>query len=297
MLWLLPIFLIVHLAWLSTVYLLSRDTGVPNRRMVREQQLIQAIEQGETGKVRRLIDAGVNPNARGESGDPAVHIAIAQTEANRGLVEFLLASGAKIDAENNYQQTPLHYACAHGQLSIVNTLIKHGADVNYKDDGGETPLFDSIDGFDNHFPVVLQELVAHGADPQARSESGETLLFKAAWHDNSPATAALLRLGLDSNARDVWGRTPLMEAAITGSLDCMKLLLAHGANVKLADEDGMTALHFAINRREPPVIEALLAAGAPVNARDNNGQTPYGRAIENEDPEIARLLREHGGRK
>lgn len=39
--------------------------------------------------------------------------------------------------------TPLHYAVINNHISIVAALIKAGADVNARDDGGVTPLFNS----------------------------------------------------------------------------------------------------------------------------------------------------------
>ena len=67
----------------------------------------------------------------------------------------------KIDLKKDYKQkTPLHFACKHGYIHIVQFLIEKGADIEAKDKNQNTPLyFASSKG---HDPVV-QYLIDHGA--------------------------------------------------------------------------------------------------------------------------------------
>lgn len=47
---------------------------------------------------------------------------------------------ADINATDKYGVTALIQACLHQKKDIVELLIKNGADVNFKDDEGETAL-------------------------------------------------------------------------------------------------------------------------------------------------------------
>ncbi|MHB9106206.1 MAG: ankyrin repeat domain-containing protein [Armatimonadota bacterium] len=293
-LWLLPIFLIIHLALSLTVYLLSSDSGALDRRTERELQLFLAIEQQETKRARRFIESGVNPNAHAENGSTILHAAV-QSE-NCGLVEFLVSCGAQVNAEDSAGDTPLYDACAYGNLSIMQFLLEHGADVNHKNKEGETPLFPAVKGFNDDFPTVLKLFLALRADPRISSQSGRTLLHMTAEQDCVPAAVDLLRLKLPVDARDSEGVTPLMEAAESGSVDCLKPLLAHGANVNLADDSGTTALHRTVVFYDFDPAALLLASGAQVNARDNEGKTPYRIALDYGPTVVQNLLRAHGGR-
>lgn len=294
MLWLLPIFLIIHLALSLTVYLLSSDSGATSRRTARELQLFQALEQLDTGKARRLIEDGVSPNARTEDGSSVLHMAVSCRSLM--LVDFLISRNVKDNVEDCDGNTPLHLACGNGSLPIVRFLLDHGADVNYRNHRRETPLFYALSGFHNNFSTVLPLLLARGADPRACSGNGQSLLHTAAQYNHKSAIIPLLRLGQPIDARNNAGITPLMEAANSGYLDSLKLLLAHEAKVNLADDDGRTALQYAV-AYDPQLAAALLAAGARVNTRDKMGKTPYHYALVYGQPAIRNLLRAHGGRE
>jgi ankyrin repeat protein len=43
-------------------------------------------------------------------------------------------------SQDNEGQTPLHYACSCEQEDLIALLLKHKADVNIKDNSGESPL-------------------------------------------------------------------------------------------------------------------------------------------------------------
>ena len=55
-------------------------------------------------------------------------------------LQQLISEGANVNEKNNYGNTPLHYACIHNHLEIVKELIIHNANVNEKNNNGYTAL-------------------------------------------------------------------------------------------------------------------------------------------------------------
>ena len=55
------------------------------------------------------------------------------------MVQTLLKHGADVAARASCGSTSLHYACEAGHAAVVETLLEHGADVEARDKYGETP--------------------------------------------------------------------------------------------------------------------------------------------------------------
>jgi ankyrin repeat protein len=56
------------------------------------------------------------------------------------MVEFLLTNKADVNARNDNGDTPLHLAAEFGRKEVVEFLLTNKADVNARDNNGETPL-------------------------------------------------------------------------------------------------------------------------------------------------------------
>jgi hypothetical protein len=67
-------------------------------------------------------------------------------------------------------------------------------------------------------------------------------LGEAAFDNNLPALALMLKLGFDVNARGGEGFTPVNHAALRGLVEGVRLLIRHGADVEIRNAYGGTAL-------------------------------------------------------
>jgi ankyrin repeat protein len=77
----------------------------------------------------------------------------------------LVAAGADVNARDERGNTPLKYASAEPVLGAVQKLIELGADVNLRDDRGFTPLHCvAAHGFYAEAVEMAEALLASGAD-------------------------------------------------------------------------------------------------------------------------------------
>ena len=99
-----------------------------------------ACETGKLGTVRVLMKYGVDPSALDESNHTPLMIAV-QNERHEIVKALLHDYGCDPNIKGNLL---LHEACGMGNLSLVETLITHGADLNALDESNHTPLMVAV---------------------------------------------------------------------------------------------------------------------------------------------------------
>jgi len=119
-------------------------------------------------------------------------------EGNLEYLKKLVSEGANVEAKNNFGNTPLSIASGYGQFEIVKYLIEeHNANVEAKNSVGfgATPLiYASLNG---HLEIVKYLIEECNANVEAKNNYGET---------------------------------PLLYASIYGRLEIVKYLIENGAN-------------------------------------------------------------------
>ena len=137
-----------------------------NREQHREQ-LERAIDSGDLGTLRLLLQDGANPNDRDSSGAPFLDIAAYAGRAE--ICSELIKAGARID-DSGDDHTPLMQAVWNGHLEVCRLLLQAGADVNASDGDRDTPLhYAAWMGHAN----ICYLLLEHGADPRSENTDGK----------------------------------------------------------------------------------------------------------------------------
>jgi ankyrin repeat protein len=163
-----------------------------------------------------------------------------------------------------FAQAGIADAAAAGDKSLVERLLKGGADVNAQQGDGSTALHWAA--YRGDVPLVARLLKA-GARAGAANHNGATPLWLAATRGDAAVIGALLDGGADANEHLPLGRRPLMLAARSGQVDAVNVLLEHGADVNASEtERGTTALMQAADQGHADVLKVLIRRGANVAA-------------------------------
>ena len=98
-----------------------------------------------------------------------------------------------------------------GDLEVIKTSLKNGADVNKPYNvNGYTPFMFACREF--YEPEVIELFLKHGGDVYSRNISGDTPFMIAAKKRSNPATLnLLLQAGSDINAQDNAGNTAFIK--------------------------------------------------------------------------------------
>lgn len=182
-----------------------------------------------------------------------------------GVINTLLDDKAYINwAEPEQHLTALHIASRMGDTTIVELLIKKGANVNSVTISNSTPLH--LAAIFNHIDVI-RILISAGADLDAADSNGFTAL----------------QIAIVQKGRLLWDEN--MNAAKLSSLhkskSIVELLIHHNASLSVSDNDGNSPLHYAVIYADIESAKLLLSKGdkSLPNIRNKNNRTPLQTAM------------------
>lgn len=249
---------------------------------------------------------------------------IASAHGHKDAVEFLLTSGADVNAVHETNAvTALMYAAASGYLEVMDALLKGGADLHALHSNGGTALLEAATG---GMPDAMQKLLQAGAKYNFVDSDGVSPLMAVASQGHAKGQGFILEklkkdlsadeLKTQINAASYSGGTSVMFAAAGGHLECTQQLIDLGADINaiaratpeyleklegmIADGqvdkdedphvDGVTAVHVAAQGGHLACVKLLVENGAKVTVADDEERTPLQLAVKGNYGEVASEL-------
>jgi ankyrin repeat protein len=205
----------------------------------------------------------------------------------KAVAKLFIESGANVNVRNNKGRTPLHIACQIGSHDVVRLLQDQDADIEVVESSHWALLFRPLK--EEHWSIgafVTKLLIEFGANVNVRNNNGQTPLHLACQVGSHDVVQLLLGRGADMEVQDDSHSTPLLVALehgarLTGGAfkAVAKLLVESGANVNIRNNRDQTPLHLACEHGYHDVVRLLLDQDADVEAQDNRHSTPFHLAL------------------
>ena len=223
------------------------------------------MEQNKIARALELIREGVDLETRSR-GETALHLAVRICHSDEGghltqILHELLERGADVDARNERGETALHTAVSFHRLTelvmgeLARVPLEHRPNVNTL-----APfLWTSLRFTPFHYAIASDGILFP-----------DELLEKDADVDASKKRGdAALHFCLRNHNEN--------------GIEVVRQLLRYKANVNAKNHSLYTPLHYAVSLSCEEYVDVLLAAGARVNEIANNGRMALHWAVYNEN--------------
>lgn len=214
------------------------------------------VRNGSVRIARLLLQSGACPKRLGPDNIPPI-VSAAQSRNSRELVELLLDHGADIAATNDTYSNATMMAAKRGNLETVMLLVDRGAELNNRDNYGNTAVtyacmylrrdvaefLVACEGFNiqhavNHSAVYMTVLRGYDAALRILLERGASI------DDDDQRSQSLLHTAVSRK-----------QVAVVGTL------LEFGANIETEVNEGLALLTLALDLRSAPIVNILLKYG------------------------------------
>ncbi|MCY4011522.1 MAG: ankyrin repeat domain-containing protein [Gammaproteobacteria bacterium] len=181
--------------------LVRADPGFVNRVMPVTGRLpvFAAVATNQLAALEFLLASGGKPDQDGFlPGTPIGAVAGLPQDVSASFADALVRAG--VDTEVAGWRTPLGHLVTTGHYDAADVLLRYGADIELRNEGGRTPLQDlarpPIEAERNgHFIAQATFLLDRGADVNALTAEGETALDIAVRLGNETFAAFLRERG------------------------------------------------------------------------------------------------------
>lgn len=242
-------------------------------------------------QLKILINAGVDMEAQDNENCKPIHYACRQS--NMKLVRLLIEKKIDLNAINDKYRRPIHIVCERGDYLYAKLLCKEGVKVNVADRTGYYPI---------HFAIkkqrleIVKLLIKYGANTNIDilNDKFDRPIFI---YENSliPRYSAeivkyLVRSG--TNIENIWSIV-LYECVISNG-DLLDFLIKNGTNLERTDYLGYRPIHFACKYGNIYAVQKLVEQKVDINCLTGDKSRPLKFAMVYNHIDIVGFLLDNG---
>ena len=264
-----------------------------SRALDTETQLLQLCTDGNIPALKGLITKHTLNllEVKDPSGLTPLHLACQHTHLD--IVQYLI-NDQKCNAETTTSKghTPLHIACKSGHLHIVRCLITdHKCNPHCTDKNGYTPLHAASES--GNIETVEYLINEQGCNPHVSDSNGNTPLHYASESGHLHIVQDLItNFNCEPQKSNSRGSIPLHYACLGGQIDVTKYLIdERHCDLNTIDIPGNTLLHLACLSNCLPLVKYLIGElGFNSKIVNNDCYTPLHFACTNGHLKITKYL-------
>ena len=196
----------------------------------------------------------------------------------------------------SYYRTPLHEAAAESNIVFAQLLIDSGIDLEMKNPDGWTPLHYAC----NHAQIEMVQLLFKympAFDATSKTNKDRTIFHCAAVNSDPQVLKMILNTFRFEDIRDHVRWTMLLYAVRFGAKETIRFVIESrhnlGINVEVTDNQGSTILHLACRHRDIEIVDLVHNALEDINSdidfdtRSDLQDTPLHEAVSNASSDVA----------
>ncbi|CAF3449980.1 unnamed protein product [Rotaria sp. Silwood1] len=231
-----------------------------------------------------IEDCEADVNKAGDDGMTPLHYIArfrvekdTQADSYESVIRYLIHCGAKINARDSFDSTPLHHACERNNVLCTEILISENANIEACDRQKMHPLhgacfYGSVD--------TACLLIEHDADVLAADGTG-SIPFAHACRNAHYNILDMFFTRFNQHtylndiitATDAENNTLLHLAVASANVQIVELLLSKNAEPSAKRKDGQTPIHLCAKTDSVEILEKLIQAGGVINDLDNQQET------------------------
>ncbi len=259
---------------------------IENSKEKKFQSLLRLIEHGNLNELKEAL---VSMDAKANCFSKYFSCTKSQKKTE--------ISATRLNSQDEYQMTIMHWAVIHGKYDIVHYLLKSGALPNIPNANGYTAFHKAI--LNNKYDIVRLFISSGMVDVNEKNKKKNmSPLYLATLYHSLEMVQILIKHKCDlDDTNDVGLSTALHLASKRGYLDIVECLLVAGADIdKLNMTNGNTAVIKCSIKNYKRILLLLIEKGANLNIQNHKGNTALHEAVENGNLEIIKVLLLHHAR-
>lgn len=216
------------------------------------------------------------------------------------VIKYLIEKGADVNFINERGLTPLKAMVLRNNYRGVEFLLKQDAQLSYhKDLGNEISLmknnFDSDDpeGEKNMYKMLLL-LLKNGVSPDSMGRHDSyPFVYECLKYGRVNFAKLLVKYGASVNPSSVNGKTMLYHLVKSKNSEAVEFLIDRKVPITGGDSD-TTLLMFSVLNKDAAMVKLLIESGVNLNKQNNTGETALFLAAHRGYVHIANMLLDKG---